>query len=62
MEADVDKEIEKGQISPKFRTAEEGLKWVKRIQGTKNRWEASMTMNYRVTFEFSENTLFFRTI
>ncbi len=35
---------------------------VKRIQGTKNRWEVSVTMNYRVTFEFSENTLFFRTI
>ena len=30
MEADVDKEIEKHQVSPKFRTAEEGLKWLKK--------------------------------
>ena len=30
MEADVDEEIEKGQISPKFRTAEEGIKWLKK--------------------------------
>jgi len=29
MEADVDYEIEKDQLSPKFRTAEEGLKWLK---------------------------------
>jgi AbrB family looped-hinge helix DNA binding protein len=29
-EADVDKEIEKNQISPRFRTAEEGLKWLKK--------------------------------
>jgi mRNA-degrading endonuclease RelE of RelBE toxin-antitoxin system len=35
---------------------------VKRIQGTKNRWEGSVSMNYRFTFEFSENTVFFRTI
>jgi mRNA-degrading endonuclease RelE of RelBE toxin-antitoxin system len=35
---------------------------VKRIQGTKNRWEGSVTMNYRFTFEFFENTVFFRTI
>jgi mRNA-degrading endonuclease RelE of RelBE toxin-antitoxin system len=35
---------------------------VKRIQGTKNRWEGSVTMNYRFTFEFLEDTVFFRTI
>ena len=35
---------------------------VKRIQGTKNRWEGSVTMKYRFTFEFSENTLIFRAI
>jgi AbrB family looped-hinge helix DNA binding protein len=29
-EADVDKEIEKHQISPRFRKAEEGLKWLKK--------------------------------
>ena len=35
---------------------------VKRIQGTKDRWEGSITMNYRLTFEFSGNTILFRTI
>ena len=35
---------------------------VKRIQGTKNRWEGSVTMNYRFTFEFLEDTVLFRTI
>ena len=35
---------------------------VKRIQGTKSRWEGSVTMNYRFTFEFLEDTVFFRTI
>lgn len=35
---------------------------VKRIQGTKKRWEGSVTMNYRFTFEFLENTVLFRTI
>ncbi len=35
---------------------------VKRIQGTKNRWEGSITMKYRFTFEPSENTLIFRAI
>jgi AbrB family looped-hinge helix DNA binding protein len=29
-ETDVDREIEKHQISPSFRTAEEGLKWLKK--------------------------------
>ena len=35
---------------------------VKRIQGTKNRWEGSVTMKYRFTFEFLENGLIFRAI
>ena len=35
---------------------------VKPVQGTKNRWEGSVTMNYRFTFEFSENTVLFRNI
>jgi mRNA interferase RelE/StbE len=35
---------------------------VKRIQGTKQRWEESVTKNYRFTFEFIENTVLFRTI
>lgn len=35
---------------------------VKRIQGTKTRWEGSVTMKYRFTFEFLENGLIFRTI
>ena len=35
---------------------------VKRIQGTKGRWEGSVTMSYRFTFEFLEDILFFRTI
>lgn len=29
MEADVDKEIEKNELSPEFHTAEKGLKWLK---------------------------------
>jgi mRNA-degrading endonuclease RelE of RelBE toxin-antitoxin system len=32
---------------------------VKRIQGTENRWEESVTMNYRFTFELLENIVFF---
>jgi mRNA interferase RelE/StbE len=35
---------------------------VKRIQGTANRWEGSVTMNYRFTFELVENTAIFMTI
>jgi mRNA interferase RelE/StbE len=35
---------------------------VKQIQGTKDQWEGSITMNYRFTFEFSENTVLFRTM
>jgi len=33
----------------------------KRIQGTKNRWEGSITMNYRFTFELHEGRAIFRT-
>ena len=35
---------------------------VKRIQGTKKRWEGSVTKNYRFTFELIEKTVLFRTI
>ena len=35
---------------------------VKRIQGTKDRWEGSITMKYRFTFEFSGGDLVFRAI
>ena len=35
---------------------------VKRIQGTKNRWEGSITMKYRFTFEFLESGVLFRAI
>jgi len=35
---------------------------IKRIQGTKNRWEGSVTMKYRFTFEFLEDEVLFRTI
>ena len=35
---------------------------VKRIQGTKNRWEGSVTMEYRFTFELIEDTIIFRAI
>jgi mRNA-degrading endonuclease RelE of RelBE toxin-antitoxin system len=35
---------------------------VKRIQGTKNRWEGSIAMKYRFTFEFLENRVLFRAI
>ena len=34
----------------------------KRIQGTKNRWERSITMKYRFTFELHGNKALFRTI
>ena len=30
MEADVDEDIEKDQVSPEFRTAKEGIKWLKK--------------------------------
>ena len=35
---------------------------VKRIQGTRDRWEGSVTMKYRFTFQLSENTLILRAI
>jgi mRNA-degrading endonuclease RelE of RelBE toxin-antitoxin system len=35
---------------------------VKRIQGTRDRWEGSVTMKYRFTFEFSEGILILRAI
>jgi len=35
---------------------------VKRIQGTKHRWEGSITKNYRFTFQFIEDSVLFRTI
>ncbi|MDP4978397.1 MAG: hypothetical protein NWQ21_02985 [Desulfobacterales bacterium] len=35
---------------------------VKRIQGTKDRWEGSVTKNYRFTFEFVEKSVLFRNI
>jgi mRNA interferase RelE/StbE len=34
----------------------------KRIQGTKNRWEGSITMNCRFTFELHGSKAIFRTI
>jgi len=34
----------------------------KQIQGTKNRWEGSVTKNYRFTFEFTGNSVTFRRI
>ncbi len=35
---------------------------VKRIQGAKNRWEGSITMKYRFTFEFFKDVVLFRAI
>ena len=35
---------------------------VKRIQGTNDQWEGSITMKYRFTFEFLQNVVLFRTI
>ena len=35
---------------------------IKRIQGTKNQWEGSVTMKYRFTFEFLKDEVLFRTI
>jgi len=35
---------------------------VKKIQGDENRWEGSITMKYRFTFHFDEETVVFRTI
>ena len=35
---------------------------VKRIVGTADRWEGSVTMNYRFTFQFAEGKVLFRRI
>ena len=35
---------------------------VKSVQGTKNRWEGSITMKYRFTFEFLKDGVIFRAI
>jgi len=35
---------------------------VKRITGTIDRWEVSVTMNYRFTFQFESGKVFFRRI
>ena len=35
---------------------------VKKIQGVENRWEGSVTMKYRFTFHFDDDTVVFRTI
>ena len=34
----------------------------KRLQGTHNRWEGSVTESYRFTFEFSNDLVIFRAI
>jgi len=35
---------------------------IKRIQGTKDIWEGSVSMKYRFTFEVQEKTIIFRAI
>jgi mRNA-degrading endonuclease RelE of RelBE toxin-antitoxin system len=35
---------------------------IKRIQGTKDRWEGSVTKKYRFTFQFLDETVLFRAI
>ncbi len=35
---------------------------VKRLVGTVDRWEGSVTMNYRFTFQFAEGQVLFRRI
>jgi len=35
---------------------------IKKIQGTKDIWEGSVTMKYRFTFHFEGNTVVFRAI
>lgn len=35
---------------------------VKRIQGTKDRWEGSVTKKYRFTFQYMDETILFRAI
>ncbi len=35
---------------------------IKRIQGTKDKWEGSVSMKYRFTFEIGDKIVIFRTI
>jgi mRNA-degrading endonuclease RelE of RelBE toxin-antitoxin system len=35
---------------------------IKKIQGTKDKWEGSVTMKYRFTFEIQDKTIIFRAI
>ena len=35
---------------------------IKRIEGTKDKWEGSVSMKYRFTFEIQEKTIIFRAI
>jgi len=35
---------------------------IKRIQGIKDKWEGSVTMKYRFTFEIQEKTIVFRAV
>jgi mRNA-degrading endonuclease RelE of RelBE toxin-antitoxin system len=35
---------------------------IKKIHGTKDKWEGSVTMKYRFTFEIQDKTILFRTI
>jgi mRNA interferase RelE/StbE len=35
---------------------------IKRLIGTADRWEGSVTINYRFTFQFAEGRVFFRRI
>ena len=63
--ADLPKEIQE-TFDTKFRlflnnTDHPSLR-VKKIKGTENRWEGSVTMNYRFTYQISEDTVLFRRI
>ena len=63
--ADLPKEVQEA-FDKKFRlflnnTYHPSLR-VKKIKGTENRWEGSVTMNYRFTFQISEDTVLFRRI
>ena len=63
--ADLPKEIQE-TFDTKFRlflnnTDHPSLR-VKKIKGTENRWEGSVTMNYRFTFQIFEETVLFRRI
>ena len=60
------KEIQKAfdkKLSLFLKETSHPLLRVKRIQGTKNRWEGSITMQYRFTFQFlNKNGVLLRTI